>query len=165
MMKWMLGILFVAMPCVAWSADQTRSGKMDAKFDRLFKSVDTSGDSRISRDEAEQKAPAMADGFDIIDTNHDGGLSKVEIKTFTAALEKKRSEFQQRLKKADKDNNGLLSREEAGYLPNLSAHFDEVDANFDGQLSVKEISDFLRSLSNAAPAVSNAPGSPIAPAK
>lgn len=163
MKKWIAGMLFVAMPCVAWSADQTGSGKMDAKFDQLFKTVDSNRDGKISKEEAELKAPAMADGFDAIDTNHDGGLSKMEIKTFTAGLEKKRRDFQQRLEKADKDKNGMLSREEAGSLSNLSAHFDEIDANFDGQLNVKEISDYLRTLTSAAPATSTALNSSVVP--
>ncbi len=147
MRKWLVGMLIVAMPCVGWCADQAK--KTDAKFDQLFKTVDTNGDGKISRDEAEQKAPAMADGFDTIDSDRDGGLTKAEIKAFTAALEAKRREFQERLEKADKNKDGLLSREEAAGLPNLSAHFEEIDLNLDGRLSIKEISDYLRSLTAA----------------
>lgn len=168
MRKWIVGMLCIAMPCVAWSADQAGKKEMDAKFDQLFKNVDSNGDGKISKEEAEMKAPAMADGFDAIDTNHDSGLTKVEIKAFTAGLQKKRREFQERLENADKDKNGMLSKEEARALPNLNAHFDEIDVSLDGQLSVKEISDYLRSLTSAAPASSNAPGSsaiPTAPAK
>lgn len=162
-MKWIVGMLFIAMPCVAWSADQAGKKELDAKFDQLFKTVDTNGDGKISKEEALLKAPAMAEAFDEIDTNHDGGLTKVEIKAFTAALEKKRREFQQRLEKADKDKNGMLSKEEARALPKLSAHFDEIDTNSDGQLNIKEISAYLRTLTRAAPAVPNAPNSPVAP--
>lgn len=168
MMKWIAGMLFIAMPCVAWSADQAGKKEMNAKFDQLFRTVDSNGDGKISKEEAELKAPAMADGFDAIDTNHDSGLTKAEIKAFTAGLEKKRRDFHLRLEKADKDKNGMLSKEETRALPNLSAHFDEIDANLDGQLNVKEISDYLRSLTRAAPAASNAPGSsaiPAAPAR
>ncbi len=167
-MKWIVGMLFIAMPCVAWSADQMGKKEMDAKFDQLFRTVDSNGDGKISKEEAELKAPAMADGFDAIDTNHDSGLTKAEIKAFTAGLEKKRRLFQLRLEKADKDKNGMLSKEEARALPNLSAHFDEIDTNSDGQLNVKEISDYLRTLTRAVPAASNAPGSsalPTAPAR
>jgi Ca2+-binding EF-hand superfamily protein len=171
MRKLIAGVLLVAMPCVALAADPAGSSKKEteAKFNQLFKAVDTNGDGKISKQEAELKAPAMAEGFDVIDTDHDGGLSKAEIKAFTGALEKKRHDFQQRLEKADKDKNGLLSREEASALPNLSAHFEEIDSNFDGQLTIKEISDYLRSLTAAAPpAAAKAPSAsavPTAPVK
>lgn len=151
MKNWIVGIFFVAMPCIAFSAEQPGKKEMDAKFDQLFKSVDSNGDGKVTREEAELKAPAMADGFDMIDTNHDGELTKAEIKSFNAALAKKRLEFQQRLENADKDKNGLLSREEANVLPNLSEHFEEIDINMDGMLNIREISDYLRSLTKAAP--------------
>lgn len=158
MRKWIAGILFVVVPCVASAADQAGPSKkeIEAKFDQLFKAVDANDDGKISKAEAELKAPAMAENFDVIDSNHDEGLTKAEIRAFTAALEKKRREFSQNLQKADKDKNGMLTREEAKALPGLSAHFDEVDSNRDGQLVIKEIADFLRAGSNPAPASNSA---------
>ncbi len=44
-----------------------------------LKAVDKDGDGRISRVEAEAKAPRLAKNFDQIDTNKDGYLSKEEI--------------------------------------------------------------------------------------
>lgn len=155
MNKWILSIILVAVPCIALAVEKSggkKSEGIDAKFDQLFKGVDANGDGKISRDEAALKAPAMAENFDVIDTNHDGGLSKAEIRTFTAALEKKRREFSQHLEDADKDKNGMLSREEAKALPNLSAHFDEIDSNHDGQLVIKEIADYVRARTNASSA-------------
>lgn len=150
MSKWILGVLVVAMPCIALAAGKhSDAGGNSAKFDQMFKAVDANGDGLISKQEAELKAPAMAENFAAIDTNHDGGLSKNEIKAFTAALEKKRREFSQQLENADKDKNGMLSREEAAALPYLSEHFDEIDSNLDGQLVIKEIADYLRIQVNA----------------
>ncbi len=160
MSKWILGVLAVAMPCIAFAAGkQSEAGSTSAKFDQMFRAVDANGDGSISRQEAELKTPVMFDNFDAIDTNHDGGLSKKEIKAFTAALEKKRRDFGQQLENADKDKNGMLSREEAQALPYLSEHFDEIDGNMDGQLVMKEISDFLRAQVEArsAPAPVSAP--------
>ena len=48
----------------------------------------------------------------------------------------------ERLKQADVDGNGLISREEAKALPRLARHFDEIDANRDGQLSKEEMHAF-----------------------
>lgn len=45
----------------------------------------------------------------------------------------------ERLKQADADGNGLISRDEAKALPRLAKHFDEIDANHDGQLSSEEL--------------------------
>ncbi len=158
MRKWIVSMLLAAIPCVALAADQVGISKkeLDAKFDQLFKAVDANEDGKISRAEAELKAPAMAENFDAIDTKHDGGLTKAEIRAFTAALEEKRRAFSHKLEKADKDKNGVLTRDEAKVLPGLSTHFDEVDSNHDGQLIIKEIADFLRGGSNATPAPNSA---------
>lgn len=155
MYKRVLGVLLVAMPCVALAADPASMSKkeIDAKFDQLFKAVDTDGDGKISKAEAELKTPAMYENFEFIDANHDGGLTKAEIKGFNAAQEKRRHEFKLQLEKADKNKNGMLTREEAKALPGLFEYFDEVDSNRDNQLSIQEVADFLRGGSNSAPGV------------
>jgi Ca2+-binding EF-hand superfamily protein len=48
----------------------------------------------------------------------------------------------ERLKQADTDGNGLISREEANALPMISRHFDDIDANRDGQVSTDELRAF-----------------------
>ena len=48
----------------------------------------------------------------------------------------------ERLKQADTDGNGLISKEEAKALPRILKHFDEIDANHDGQLSPDELRAF-----------------------
>ena len=147
MNKWIVCLVFIAMPCIALAAEKTVNKKqesIDAKVNQLFNSVDTNGDTKISKEEAEQKAPAIAENFDGIDANHDGALNKKEFKAFWAAADKKRREFNQRLERADLDKNGILSEKEAKPLPILGEHFDEIDSNHDGQLVIKEISDYLR---------------------
>lgn len=47
--------------------------------------------------------------------------------------------MQERLKAADKDANGLISREEAQALPGLAANFATIDANNDGNISLAEL--------------------------
>jgi len=147
MNKWILSLVFIAVPCLALAAEKPvgkKSENINARVDQLFKSVDANGDGRISKEETEQKAPAITENFNQIDANHDGALNKKEFKAFWAVADKKRREFNQRLQQADMDKNGMLSKEEANALPNLSAHFDEIDNNHDGQLVIKEISDYLR---------------------
>lgn len=45
----------------------------------------------------------------------------------------------QRLKAADTNGDGMISRDEAKALPKLAAHFDEIDANGDGQITRDEL--------------------------
>ena len=50
----------------------------------------------------------------------------------------------ERLKQADTNADGMISREEAkASLPRISAHFDEIDANKDGQVTSDELRAFL----------------------
>ncbi len=48
----------------------------------------------------------------------------------------------ERLRKADANGDGLVSREEAKAAPRLAKHFDEIDANKDGQVSPEEMRAF-----------------------
>ena len=45
----------------------------------------------------------------------------------------------ERLKAADTNADGLISRAEAAALPRLAAHFDAIDTNGDGYLSAEEM--------------------------
>lgn len=145
--------LFV-LPCVAFAAEQPQVSKkeQEARFNQIFKAIDSNGDGNISRVEAELKEPNIANNFEQMDTNHDGGLTKKEIKDTVAAVAKKRNEFYLSLQAADKNNDGKLSRDEAKTVPHrtekfdLGAHFDEIDNNHDGQLMLKEIADYVRGM-------------------
>lgn len=45
----------------------------------------------------------------------------------------------ERLRAADTNADGLISRTEAAALPKLAAHFDAIDSNQDGQISADEL--------------------------
>ena len=147
-------MLLIALPCIAMAAEppQVSRKEQEAKLNQVFKVIDINGDGKISREEAELKEPNIAANFEQLDANHDGDLTKKEIKDTMAAVAKKRNEFYQNLQTADKNNDGKLSREEAGTVPHrtekfdLAAHFDEIDSNHDGQLILKEIADYVRSM-------------------
>jgi hypothetical protein len=48
-------------------------------------------------------------------------------------------QMQERLKAADTNNDGLISREEAKALPRIAEHFDAIDANRDGFVTMDEL--------------------------
>lgn len=51
--------------------------------------------------------------------------------------------MQERLKAADKNGDGKISREEANAsLPKIAKHFDEIDTNRDGQITREEMRAF-----------------------
>ena len=55
-----------------------------------------------------------------------------------------------RLKKADANGDGMISRDEAqAGLPQLYKHFDEVDANHDGQVTAEELQAFHQKMQAA----------------
>ena len=53
-----------------------------------------------------------------------------------------RGAMAERLKQADTNGDGMLSRDEAAALPMISKHFDEIDANHDGQITMEELRAF-----------------------
>ena len=53
-----------------------------------------------------------------------------------------RGDAMERLKSADANADGLISRAEAATLPRIAKNFDQIDANHDGQLSGDEMRAF-----------------------
>ena len=68
--------------------EKMQAGRQQKAADR-FKKIDTDGDGRISRAEAQAGAPRLAKHFDEIDTNKDGFITPEEMK---AAHQKRASE-------------------------------------------------------------------------
>jgi Ca2+-binding EF-hand superfamily protein len=52
--------------------------------------------------------------------------------------------FMERLKAADTNGDGMLSRQEAAALPRISKHFDEIDANHDGFITYDELQAYMQ---------------------
>lgn len=109
-----------------------------------FKALDTNGDGRISRAEAEA-APALVAHFDQIDANKDGQITPKEFRAYhrshkdAKAASGATSAPAGAFAKLDKNGDGMLSREEVADHPRLTADFDTLDTNHDGQLSPVEL--------------------------
>jgi EF hand len=52
------------------------------------------------------------------------------------------SRIMKKMQEADKNKDGLISREEAKSMPRLEKNFDAIDTNKDGQLSKEELTAF-----------------------
>jgi len=68
------------------------------------------------------------------------GLASAAV--IAAAAPEGRGPMGDRLKQADTNGDGMISREEAKALPRLLKDFDAIDANHDGQITADELRAF-----------------------
>lgn len=117
-----------------------------------WKQLDSDGDGSISKAEAEKGAPHLAEQFASIDANGDGKLTPEEMRNAMKAHraqcrqdpERCRAQMKERFeaawKRADTDGDGTLSRGEAEKgMPRLARHFDQIDTDHDGRVTVAEV--------------------------
>ncbi|MGH8744643.1 MAG: EF-hand domain-containing protein [Burkholderiales bacterium] len=56
----------------------------------------------------------------------------------------KKHPMEEHFKKADKDHDGTLTKDEAKAMPHVAEHFDEIDTDKDGTVSMDEIRAFAK---------------------
>lgn len=140
-------------------AGKPAAGKPGAKaggqFDAIVKAADKNGDGKITKAEAGDAA-----WFAKLDQNKDDVLDAKEIEQVRKAAGaagtkpgagnkpaagKQGGQFEALLKKADKNADGKVTKEEAGDAP----WFDKVDQNKDGILDADEIEKLQQARANA----------------
>lgn len=151
-----LALMTIASPLAMASESQTapQSAGTETPFERDFSKADTDMNGAISRAEAEGvKAQLLTANFDKIDTSGNGELDRKEIQTFLQttiqnAMRAQQEEFLKRLKAADKNKNGKLTKKELkaakDKLPGLEKNFDAIDANRDKSITMEEIAAHAR---------------------
>lgn len=114
--------------------------KMRAMIDERFKKADTNNDGFLSKEEAEKGLPRVARRFADIDADKDGKVSRQEIDgAMKQAGQHRGKHAEARFKKADKNGDGLLSKDEVANASPLVRDFDKIDTNKDGKLSKEEL--------------------------
>ncbi len=106
--------------------------------EQIIERMDADKNGTISKEEA--KGP-LAKNFDKIDANSDGQLDKKELRTVQKKRQKQAKEAGKKLKEADTDGNGSISKDEASAaeLKKLVEHFDKIDADSNGEISKEEM--------------------------
>jgi Ca2+-binding EF-hand superfamily protein len=116
--------------------DQTR-----AQGGERWKAADKDSNGTLSRAEAEASMPHLAQNFDQVDTNHDGQVSRDEMRAFHAGhMQHSPEQMQAHFKAADTNGDGAIDLAEAkAGMPMLAEHFAEVDLNKDGKVTMEEM--------------------------
>jgi Ca2+-binding EF-hand superfamily protein len=143
MLKTTLVASIAALAFVASGASYAQHHGAD--FEAAFKKADKDNDGTLDKEEA-KAMPRIAKHFDAIDTDKDGTVSMDEVKASMMHMKQSMHEKgEAAFKKADKDSDGTLDKEEAKGMPRVAKNFDAIDADKDGTVSMEEIHTFMKS--------------------
>lgn len=82
-----LGAVLATMAggALAQAIDTERAQKMAAELQKRFAAADTSGDGRLTKEEAKGKMPMVYKNFEAIDAVHAGSVSLGDIAAYVAS--------------------------------------------------------------------------------
>ncbi len=114
--------------------------------DRMFDLMDTNHDGVVTKKEFD----AFHDKwFKEMDANHDGKITREEMEAAHQKMAgqirgQMREQFKKRFDEADANHDGALSKEEAQKMPYVAQHFEELDANHDGKVTFEELESAMK---------------------
>jgi Ca2+-binding EF-hand superfamily protein len=131
----------LAFPSLALANHDGSGGHCERHGADMFSEADSNKDGSIDKAEAQ----AMHEKhFNEMDTNHDGKLSADEVKAGKYSHSAMHDRGSMGFKKADKNNDGTLDREEAKMLPHVSKNFDAIDVDKDGTVDRDEVHNYMK---------------------
>lgn len=119
------------------------------KFEAAFKAADKDNDGTLDKEEA-KAMPRVAKNFDALDADKDGTVDMKEVAAgmkgrMETMMGKMHEKGEAKFAAADKDKDGTLDKEEAKAMKHVSEHFDAIDGDHDGTVSLDEIHTFMKS--------------------
>lgn len=123
-------------PSVPMTAPGTKAHRMGSE---KFDMVDTNHDGAISREEA-AAAPNLAGKFDEIDADHDGRVVPAELKAYAKTHRGKEGKAGKvkDIMSLDANHDGVLTRDEVAANPKAMKRFEAADADHDGRVTAEE---------------------------
>ncbi|MDP1681665.1 MAG: hypothetical protein Q8L39_07805 [Burkholderiales bacterium] len=152
MSKYLAMLLALGLSSVVIGAEPPAKAERGAKpcmeAKQHFQRLDQDGNGAISREEAKTN-PRMEKGFEAMDANQDGQVTEAESRDYAKTRmeqyrEKAKTEMKARWDKADANNDGMLSRDEAKASPHVAKHFDAMDADKNGPVSTQEVAEYVK---------------------
>jgi Ca2+-binding EF-hand superfamily protein len=144
MLKPALFVSLLLLPAFALAESADKTGERKHRLEEQFKKADKDNDGTLDKNEA-KAMPHVAKHFKEIDTDKDGTVSMDEIRAFMKSHKGDAHERgKERFNKADKNNDGKLTKEEAKAMPHVYKNFDAIDADKDGTVTLEEIHNFMK---------------------
>jgi len=131
----------LAFPSLALANHDGSGGNCERHSTDMFSEADSNKDGYIDKAEDHTMHEKR---FNEMDANHDGKLSADEVKACKNSHGAMHNKGSMGFKKADKDKDGTLDREEAKTLPHISKNFDAIDVDKDGTVDRDEVHNFMK---------------------
>ena len=131
----LLGAALLAPP-PATAQTQAELQGYQLRLERLFQRLDLNGDQRLERREVESH-PYLRKHFSRLDQQRRGYLTPTDLRPTASGSDRERA--RSFIDRTDRNNDGVLDRQEAEVYPWLQRRFRDADRNSDGVIGPEEL--------------------------